>query len=387
MSTRPPCMRAIEHGPMMADEDRADELTAYLHHVSVRTALLSAMLAAMALLMIYFTTVGPYQISFWDSLRAILDNDGSTEAIIIWNLRLPRVVADVLVGAARGVAGAIMQCVLRNPLASPFTLGVSNAAAFGAAVGILLLEGGIVLGQSVTTILITNPYVVTGSAFLMALVAIGTIVLLVRVTRISPEAIVLTGVAISSVFGAGLAALQYFSNESALANIVHWQFGDLGKINWDQNLILLAVLAAAALFFFLKRWDFNAMDAGDEMASGLGVNTDMLRIASLVMASLLTAVAVSFVGVIGFIGLLAPHVIRRLIGNDHRFLIPGSMLLGSLILLVSDTVGRNVGDMLNWFFASGLPSFVIPVGIITSFIGGPLFIYILVRGYRNVDQG
>ena len=123
------------------------------------------------------------------------------------------------------------------------------------------------------------------------------------------------------------------------------------------------------------------------MASGLGVNTDMLRIASLVMASLLTAVAVSFVGVIGFIGLLAPHVIRRLIGNDHRFLIPGSMLLGSLILLVSDTVGRNVGDMLNWFFASGLPSFVIPVGIITSFIGGPLFIYILVRGYRNVDQG
>lgn len=378
-------MMAGEDAP--ADERPADELARYLHHVSVRAALLVAMLVTTALLAVYFTTVGPYQISFWDSLRVILNDDGSTEATIIWNLRLPRVVAAVLVGAAMGVAGAIMQCVLRNPLASPFTLGVSNAAAFGAAVGILLLEGGVILGQSVTTVLITNPYVVTGSAFAAALVATGTIVLLVRVTRISPEAIILTGVAISSVFGAGLAALQYFSNESALANIVHWQFGDLGKINWDQNLILLAVLAVAALFFFLKRWDYNAMDAGDEMAAGLGVNTDALRVASLVLASLLTAVAVSFVGVIGFIGLLAPHVIRRLIGNDHRFLIPGSMLLGSLILLVSDTVGRNMGDILNWAFGPGYPSFIIPVGIITSFIGGPLFIYILVRGYRNVDQG
>ena len=378
---------------MMADEDASaedrptDELARYLHHVSVRAFILVAMLAATVLLAVYFTTVGPYQISFWDSLRVIFNSDGSTESIIIWNLRLPRVVAAMLVGAVMGVAGAIMQCVLRNPLASPFTLGVSNAAAFGAAVGILLLEGGIVMGQSVTTVLITNPYLVTGSAFISALVATGIIILLVRVTRISPEAIVLTGVAISSVFAAGLAALQYFSNESALANIVHWQFGDLGKINWDQNLILLVVVAAAALFFFLKRWDYNAMDAGDEVASGLGVNTDGLRIGSLVMASLLTAVAVSFVGVIGFIGLLAPHVMRRLIGNDHRFLIPGSMLLGSLILLVSDTVGRNMGDLLNQAFDAGLPSFIIPVGIITSFIGGPLFIYILVRGYRNADQG
>ena len=378
---------------MIADEsapsiDRpADELTSYLRHVSVRTFILVAMLAATILLAVCFTTVGPYQISFWDSLRAIFINDGSTEALIIWNLRLPRVVAAMLVGAAMGVAGAIMQSVLRNPLASPFTLGVSNAAAFGAAVGILLLEGGVVLGQSVTTVLITNPYLVTASAFTSALAATGIIIVLVRVTRISPEAIILTGVAISSVFAAGLAALQYFSNESALANIVHWQFGDLGKINWDQNLILFVVVALTALFFFLKRWDYNALDAGDEAAAGLGVNTDGLRIASLVLASLLTAVAVSFVGVIGFIGLLAPHVMRRLIGNDHRFLIPGSMLLGSLILLISDTVGRNMGDLLNWAFDAGLPSFIIPVGIITSFIGGPLFIYILIRGYRNADTG
>ena len=376
---------------MMAGEDipreerPADELTRYLRHISMRTSILVAMLVAMILLAVYFTTVGPYQISFWDSLRAIFINDGSTEALIIWNLRLPRVVAAMLVGAAMGVAGAIMQSVLRNPLASPFTLGVSNAAAFGAAVGILLLEGGVVLGQSVTTVLITNPYLVTASAFTSALAATGIIIVLVRVTRISPEAIILTGVAISSVFAAGLAALQYFSNESALANIVHWQFGDLGKINWDQNLILFVVVALTALFFFLKRWDYNALDAGDEAAAGLGVNTDGLRIASLVLASLLTAVAVSFVGVIGFIGLLAPHVMRRLIGNDHRFLIPGSMLLGSLILLISDTVGRNMGDLLNWTFDAGLPSFIIPVGIITSFIGGPLFIYILIRGYRNAD--
>lgn len=365
----------------------ADELAMYSRHISLKLLFLLAMSAAIFLIAVYASTVGPYHITFWEAVNAVFNYQGSTVDTIIWNLRLPRIIAAVLVGAALGVSGTIMQCVLRNPLGSPFTLGISNAAAFGAAVGIILLGGGTVLGQSVTTTYIDDPYLVTGSAFAAAMLATLIIIVLVRVTKVSPEAMVLTGVAISSMFGAGLAALQYFSNDSALANIVYWQFGDLGKINWDQNLIMAVAVLAICAYFILKRWDYNALDTGDEVAKGLGVNTDATRIVSMVLASLLTAVAVSFVGIIGFVGLLAPHIVRRVIGGDHRFLIPGSALLGSLVLLVSDTVGRNMGDLLNWMFGSGHPSFIVPVGIITSFIGGPLFIYILIRGYRNVDSG
>lgn len=364
-----------------------DELARYARHVSLKLLFLLGMAAAIVLIAVYASTVGPFDISFWEAANAVFNYQGSTVDIVIWNIRLPRIIAAVLVGAALGVSGTIMQCVLRNPLGSPFTLGISNAAAFGAAVGIILLGGGTVLGQSVTTTYIDDPYLVTGSAFAAAMLATLIIIVLVRVTKVSPEAMVLTGVAISSMFGAGLAALQYFSNDSALANIVYWQFGDLGKINWDQNLIMAVFVLAICAYFMLKRWDYNALDTGDEVAKGLGVNTDAIRVVSMVLASLLTAVAVSFVGIIGFVGLLAPHIVRRVIGGDHRFLIPGSALLGSLVLLVSDTVGRNMGDLLNWVFGSGHPSFIVPVGIITSFIGGPLFIYILIRGYRNVDSG
>ncbi|MFA5313404.1 MAG: iron ABC transporter permease [Methanomassiliicoccales archaeon] len=364
-----------------------DVLSEYLKHVSGKMMFLLALLFIIILVAVYSTTIGPYRISFWDSMVSVFTHGDSTTDVIIWNLRLPRIVAAILVGAALGVSGAVMQCVLRNPLGSPFTLGISNAAAFGAAIGIIVLGGGTVLGQSVTTTYIDNPYLVTGSAFAWSVVATVIIIVLVKVTKVSPEAMVLTGVAISSIFSAGLAALQYFSNDSALSNIVYWQFGDLGKINWDQNTILFIVVVFICAFFYWKRWDYNALDTGDDVAKGLGVNTDGIRIVSMVLSSLLTAVAVSFVGIIGFIGLLAPHVVRRVVGNDHRFLIPGSMLVGALVLLVSDTVGRNMGDLLNWAFDLGVPSFIIPVGIITSFIGGPLFIYILIRGYKNVDQG
>lgn len=367
--------------------ERGDVLAQYLKQVSHKTVFLLAMALAVLVIALCAATVGPYHISFWDVMNSLFNNQGTTTDIIIWNLRLPRIVAAILVGAALGVSGAVMQCVLRNPLGSPYTLGISSAAAFGAAVGIIVLGGGTILGQSVTTIYIDNPYLVTGCAFASCLVATAIIILLVKVTKVSPEAMVLTGVALSSIFAAGLAALQYFSNDTALANIVYWQFGDLGKINWDQNIILFFAVALAGAYFIHKRWDYNALDTGDEVAQGLGVNTDAIRIISMVLSSLLTAVAVSFVGIIGFVGLLAPHIIRRVIGSDHRFLLPGSMLLGALVLLVADTVGRNMGELLDWALGLDLPSFIIPVGIITSFIGGPLFIYILVRGYRHVDQG
>ena len=313
-------------------------------------------------------------ISYVEMFKVIFDKDNPSNnpitKIILWNLYLPEVVSAILAGFALGIAGVVMQSVLRNPLASPYTLGVSNAAAFGASLGIVL-GGGTIMGQSVVVIDITNPYFVTISAFMWAMVATGIIIALVKITKITAEAMVLAGVAISSIFAAGISLLQYIYNDTALSAIVFWQFGSLTKTNWSQLGIIAVVLIACVLYFMYRRWDFNALDTSDDTAKSLGINTNNLRIVSLMLSAILTAVVVSFMGVIGFIGLLGPHIVRRLIGNDNRYVLIGSMLVGAMILLVADCIGQNIAN------------FTIPVGIITAFLGGPLFIYILVRGYRR----
>ena len=208
-------------------------------------------------------------------------------------------------------------------------------------------------------------------AFFVAMLATGIIVLLVKVTKVSPETLVLAGVAISSIFAAGISALQYIYNDYALSAITFWQFGDLGKPTWLEIGIIAVVTAGVGLFFYLHRWDFNALDNGPDVARSLGVDVEFFRILILVLSALVTAVVVSFMGIIAFVGLLGPHIVRRITGDDNRYVIPGSMFLGAIILLVSDCVGQN------------LFNFTLPVGIITSFLGGPLFLFLLIRGYRN----
>lgn len=313
-------------------------------------------------------------LSFFDVLHIIFNkNDPSisrSDRILVWDIYMPRIACGLLAGFALGVSGAVMQCVLRNPLGSPYTLGISNAAAFGASVGIVL-NGGAIIGQSQATIMIDNPYLVTASAFIWAMIGTGIIVLLVTITKVDANTMVLAGVAISSIFSAGISALQYIYNEYALSAIVFWQFGSLGKATWDELKIVAAVAIPIIVFFIWKRWDFNALDNGPDVAKSLGVNVDGLRIATLVLSALMTAVVVSFMGIIAFIGLLGPHMIRMIIGSDHRYLIPGSMFLGAIILLIADCVGQS------------LFTFTLPVGIITSFLGGPLFLFLLIKGYKR----
>ena len=293
------------------------------------------------------------------------------DSILVWDLGLPRIVSALLAGVALGAAGAVMQCVLRNPLGSPYTLGISNAAAFGASIGIVLFGGGVIVGQSSAFVQIDNPYIVTASAFMWSMIATAIIIVLVKVTKVSPETMVLAGVALSSIFSAGISLLQYIFNEYALSTIVFWQFGSMGKASWEELGLIFVVCIVASLYFMYNRLDYNALDAGDDVASSLGVNVNRTRILTLVLAALVTSIVVSFMGIIAFIGLLGPHIVRRFVGNDHRYLIPGSMLMGAIILLVSDCIGQNIAD------------FTIPVGIITSFLGGPLFLYLLIRRYRK----
>jgi iron complex transport system permease protein len=312
---------------------------------------------------------GPIKIPFLDVIRDIFTFNTNGTGGVIWNIRMVRIIGALLAGAGLAVAGVVMQCILRNPLASPFTLGISSASAFGASFAIIFLGAGSSMSAIVS---INNPYVTTLCAFLFSLLATGAILLLTRVTRVSSETMILAGVAISVMFSAGLSFMQYIATDSQLGNIVAWTFGDLGKATWSWNTLILLVLLPAVFYFFYKRWDYNALDAGEDTAKGLGVNTERERIIGMMLSSVLSAFIVSFFGIIAFVGLLGPHIARMIIGSDHRYLIPLSIILGSIILIIADGVGQVI-----------LYPSVIPVGIITSMLGGPLFIYLLIRRYRK----
>jgi iron complex transport system permease protein len=293
-------------------------------------------------------------------------------ALVIWNIRLPRVLAGIIAGAGLSAAGCVMQNNLKNPLASPFTLGISNAAAFGANIAIIGFGAGSIQSTSTDAVIINNPYLVTISAFAWSMAAALTILLLARFRGFSPESMILAGVAIGSLFSAATILIQYFAQDMQIAAVVFWTFGDLGRASWKEVIIMAVAVGLAVIYFMLKRWDYNALGSGEETAKGLGVNVERVRLGGMFVSSLITAVAVSFLGIIGFIGLVGPQIMRRIIGGDHRFLVPASVLMGSLLLLVSDTVARTI-----------ISPVVLPVGAITSFLGAPLFLYLLARGYQQ----
>ena len=282
---------------------------------------------------------------------------------------MPRIIAALLVGAGLSLSGTVMQSVLRNPLASPYTLGLSSAAAFGASVAIVFFGAGT---GTTSTIIISDTFTVAFSAFLFSSLSTLAILLLTVLTRISAESMVLAGIAIGSLFSAGLTLMQYLADSIQLASIISWTFGDLGRANWRFLAITAAVLIPVCVLFFYCRWDFNALDTGEESARGLGVRTGAVRVAGMAAASLLSAVIVSFFGTIAFIGLLGPHIARRLLGGDHRFLLISSPIIGAFLLLAADTAARTV-----------LSPMVLPVGILTSLSGGPLFIYLLIAGKKR----
>lgn len=293
--------------------------------------------------------------------------EGEMNRQIILNIRLPRILAAIVTGVILSLSGTVMQILLRNPLASPYTLGISNAAAFGASAGIVFLGAGGV-ARSSDLFMATHPWVVTVSAFLGSLLGLGIILLLVKVKQASVETIVLSGVMINSLFGAGIAMMQYLADNVQLASIVFRNFGDLGRSDWPELGFLAVVLLPAWVYFYLKRWDYKVLASGDDYAQSMGVYPRRTRVAGMVVTSLCTAVAVSFFGVIAFVGLVVPHMVRKCIGDNEEFLLPGATVAGGVFLLLCDTVARTI-----------LSPVVLPVGILTSFLGVPLFLFLLIR--------
>lgn len=355
----------------VADES-IDGVNVYKRYTGKKVMIALFLLFMVFILSICAINAGSADLKPYEILMSILGQGDSMSNMVIWRIRLPRVLSAIIAGAGLSVAGCVMQNNLRNPLASPSTLGISNAAAFGANLAIVVFGAGSIRSTAADAVVINNPYIVTISAFACAMAAALTVLFLARLRGFSPESIVLAGVALGSLFSAGTTLIQYFAQDVQVAAAVFWTFGDLGRAYWNEVLIMAIVVGLSLIYFIYRRWDYNALDSGEESAKSLGVNIESIRFQGMLVSSIITAVTVSFLGVIGFIGLIAPQIVRRIIGGDYRFLIPVSALMGSILLLISDTLARTV-----------IAPVILPVGALTSFLGAPLFLYLLLRGYEK----
>ncbi|MFV0420673.1 FecCD family ABC transporter permease [Oleidesulfovibrio sp.] len=346
---------------------------AYRKYTATRVFFILLLGLCLAVALVISVSLGAANIALRDVLGSLLGFSVPPRVdAIIWNIRLPQALAAVVSGAGLAVAGAAMQSILRNPLGSPFTLGISHAAAFGAALSVMVLGGGMMTSTSVGAVTITSPFLTTGTAFGFSLLAAFVIIGISRMRGATPEVMVLTGVALGALFSAGTMFLQFFADDVQLAAIVFWSFGDTARASWNELGLLCAVTACCVVFFMTQSWNYNAIDTGDETAMGLGVRVSRVRVMGMLAASLLTAVIISFLGIIGFVGLVVPHMVRRIIGGDNRFLLPASVVGGALLLLVSDTAARLV-----------LAPHVLPVSVLTAFMGAPAFLWLIVKGYKR----
>ncbi|MET4104300.1 iron complex transport system permease protein [Roseovarius sp. MBR-78] len=324
-----------------------------------------AALGLLACLMVADLVTGPAGLPLGDVLRGLADGPAGEDrrlAVILWHLRMPQTIMAALVGCTLGIAGLMMQTILNNPLASPYTLGFSAAAGFGAALVILF-------GSALPVAMWIG---VPLAAFAATLTAAALVYLVARYRGASPEMLVLAGIAVLFLFQSLQSLLQFMAAPEVLQQIVFWLFGSLLKASWTSVKVLCVILVVTLPFILREVWNLTALRLGDGNAASLGLNVESLRRRVLVLVALLTAGAVSFTGTIGFVGLIAPHVGRSLVGEDHRFGLPMAGIMGAVVLVAASVIGKAIS-----------PGAVIPVGIITAIAGIPMLLaIILLKGRR-----
>ena len=345
----------------------SDSKNEYNKYVSKKWAVLFSLVLLLVGAVVLSLSVGSAGLPLREVVQALSGGGSAASRTIVWNVRMPRTATAVSVGIALAMAGCIMQNVLRNPLASASTLGIAQGATFGAAVAIIYFEAGVQIGVA-SAMAVTSPYTVTFFAFLGGISTTVLILLLSRISGASPSVMILAGVALSAMFTGATALVQYFSDDVRISSVIYWTFGNLGRAGWNEISLILILSAAAFAYFIFNRWNYNAMESGTNTAKSLGVNVDMLILISMAVATLISAVAIAFVGTINFIGLIAPHIVRKFVGNDYRFLIPCSALMGAIIMLGSDITSRTLAA----------PA-ILPIGALTSFLGAPVFLYMIIK--------
>ena len=336
--------------------------------------IISSMAASVIILFFISLLVGSSSMTIKDAILGLFGKGQHNFVVIMQKIRLPRTIAAIFVGAGLAIAGLIMQTSLGNEMASPSTLGVSNAATFGANVSIIGFAGGfLATGNNLNNYFDTsNIYLTATVAFIFALGSVLLTLGLCKIKSFSKETVILAGVAIASIWTALTSLMQFFATDVSLSAAVVWTFGDLSRATYTIDLMIAIVVVISCAIFGILSNRYNAMLSGDDIAKTLGVRIERLRFISLLVASLVTAVCIANIGIIGFVGIICPHIAKRIFGHNHKFTIPATILLGSILLLLSDTLARTVGN-----------GTALPVGIVTSLIGAPFFLYIIFRRKRG----
>lgn len=307
--------------------------------------------------------VGSAGLSFSETIKSILMTSTNRNQTIIWHFRMPVALSAIFIGAALGMGGCEMQTILGNPMASPYTLGISAAASFGAAMAIVL---------KISALPILNSAFISLNSFMFTLVASFIIVTFSKRFTASRSILILFGISLNFLFNSLTTFLQYIANENDLQSLVFWTFGDLSKIGWGKLGVIVAVTILIFFKFASNTWQLTIMSLGDINAESLGIDVDKTRRSTIILVSLLSATVVSFAGTIGFIGLVAPHIARMVAGEDQRFFLPMSALMGALILSTASILSKII-----------IPGTILPIGLVTSLIGIPFFTYLIIKRKEN----
>ncbi len=356
---------------MSLEELNNDEMVEKYRLYTLKKILFIVMcIIAVVVVIGYAATIGSSNISAIDVYRDIwyhfIDPIKCDETIdwAVFDIRLPRIIGGLIVGSCLGVAGAAMQSMMKNPLADPYTTGISSGASFGATLAIGL--GITVTGSAGSLGLILT-------AFFFSLVPAAVIILVSSLRNTSAATMILAGIAVMYLFNACTTLIKLGISDESLSAVFQWSVGDLSQVTWSNCAIMcLFTLAGTAILMAMSK-KLNILITGDKNATALGLNAHRLRIALLIIISLMAASVVCFTGIIGFIGLVAPHIVRIFLGSDNRYLIPASAAFGAVLLMVADLVSRVVIA----------PTFL-PVGVITAFIGCPMFLYLLIKQRRTM---
>ncbi len=359
-------MRSVEFSEgEIVDEEVVMEK--YRRMTIVKIAFIIACILISLIIAGFSMTIGSYDIGFFESYRIVFDHYFGTIAdeakdFVIFEIRLPRIVVGIIGGAGLAVCGVVMQSTMKNPLADPYTTGISSGASFGATLAI-------VVGMTI----IAGEYAIVVNAFIFALIPMGLIMLLSSLRRASSTMIILCGIAVMYIFNAMTTLLMLMAKPDDLASVYSWQVGTLAIAQWDDVPVMLAFVAVGSVLMWAMSSKINVLASGDDNAKSVGINADRLRLVSLLIVSLVAASIVSFTGIIGFIGLVCPHMCRIIVGSDNKYLIPASMALGAALLTLADLIGRTI-----------IAPTQLQVGVITAFIGGPVFLYLLIKEKKEV---
>ncbi|AMK14495.1 iron ABC transporter permease protein [methanogenic archaeon mixed culture ISO4-G1] len=352
--------------------DGSDFFSSYRASVKVKLILILLLLVAAVFMAALEMSVGINYFEITDVFRLIWQHLMGAEYepgtadwwadLILWNARLPRVLVAIIAGMALAIGGAVMQSVVKNPLADPYTTGISSGAVFGVCLGLIL---GLTVGGTGQFGLILN-------AFIFSLIPATIMILVSRISSSSPVTIILVGTAVSSIFGAFTTLIMSIADETSLKETFVWEVGSLSGASWSWIPLMFTITLIGSIFLYLTSSRLNLLMAGDNEAKALGLNVDNYRMMCLILLSFMTASVVSYVGIIGFLGLVTPHIVRMFFGSNTRYVIPASAILGAIILLIADFISINIGinDL--------------PVGVVMSFIGGPIFLLLVIRDRQEM---